>query len=295
MNKILVEDALVWGASRLRLVAVDRARHEARLLLGFILKKDPKSLGFSADNDLSLEDFEHFQSAIARRQAHEPISRIVGMREFWSLEFALSPHTLDPRPDSEVLVEAVLARLQKMTATPRRFVDFGTGSGCLLIALLSERQDLMGLGVDKSLEALMVARRNAQHNGVDLRASFLCGSWGASLQGPVDFIISNPPYIPESHILDLDPAVKNFDPKGALTPGATGLEAYALLAQDCSRLLAPQGFCALEIGSGQEGDVANLFAEQDFVLEGQHPDLQGHIRCLIFVKDIAPVRAVSLY
>jgi release factor glutamine methyltransferase len=294
LNKMLVEEALVWGASRLRLVAGDRARHEARLLLGFILKKDPKSLGFSTDNDLSLEDFKHFQSFVARRQNYEPISRIVGMREFWSLDFVLSPHTLDPRPDSEILVEAVLARLQKMPLTPQRFVDFGTGSGCLLIALLSERQDLMGLGVDKSLEALMIARRNAQHNDVGPRASFLCSSWGTALQGPLDFIISNPPYIPEGHILGLDPTVRNFDPKGALTPGTTGLEAYALLAQDCSRLLAPQGFCALEIGAGQEGDVTSLFAAQGFILESQHADLQGHIRCLFFVKNIAEFKEFSI-
>jgi release factor glutamine methyltransferase len=281
---MLVEDALTWGASCLRLVAGERSRHEARLLLGFVLKTDPKSLGFSENNVLSTQDVEHFKKAIERRQDHEPISRIVGMREFWSLNFFLSPYTLDPRPDSEILVEAVLARLAKMPDRTRHFVDFGTGSGCLLISLLSERQSLMGLGVDKSFDALRVARRNAQHNGVGSRASFLCGSWGASLDGPFDFIISNPPYIPENHILSLDPGVKNFDPRGALTPGVTGLEAYALLAQDCRRLLGAEGFCVMEIGAGQEGDVTALFAEQGFSLESQHRDLQGHIRCLIFIN-----------
>lgn len=282
MNNTPLEDALTLATRALKGVAGERARFEARLLVGYVLHEDPTSLALTNAPDLTPTQMEALEKALVRRANHEPIARITGTRDFWSLTFEISPHTLDPRPDSETLVEAVLARVAPDTTA--RLMDFGTGSGCLMISLLSERPGLTALGVDISPEALKVAKKNAARNGVADRAQFLCTDWDAGLLGPFDIIISNPPYIPSGDIAGLGRNVKDYDPLSALTPGPSGLEAYARLAFACPRLLAPNGFCALEIGKGQEEDVARLFEAQGMHLASQHKDLQGIIRCLVFTK-----------
>lgn len=285
MNKTPLEDALTLATRALKDVAGERARFEARLLVGYVLDTDPASLGLTSNPDLTPLQMDALKKALMRRAHHEPISRITGTRDFWSLTFEISPHTLDPRPDSETLVEATLARVAPSATA--RLVDFGTGSGCLMISLLSERPALTALGVDISLEALNIARKNAARNGVADRAQFLCADWDAGVVGPFDIIISNPPYIPSGEIEGLERNVKDYDPMGALTPGPSGLEAYARLARACARLLTPSGFCALEIGQGQEEAVARLFEAQGMHLASQHKDLQGIIRCLVFTKIVS--------
>ena len=284
MNNTPLEDALTLATQALKCVAGERARFEARLLVGYVLHQDPASLGLTSAPDLTPLQMDTLEKALTRRANHEPISRITGTRDFWSLTFEISPHTLDPRPDSETLVEATLARIAPGACA--RLVDFGTGSGCLMISLLHERPGLTALGVDISPEALKVAKRNAARNAVADRAQFLCTDWGAGVVGPFDIIISNPPYLPSGEIEGLERNVKDYDPMGALTPGPSGLEAYARLARACQRLLAPNGFCVLEIGQGQEGDVARLFEAQGMGLVAQHKDLQGIIRCLVFKKSL---------
>ncbi|MCA0370194.1 MAG: peptide chain release factor N(5)-glutamine methyltransferase [Proteobacteria bacterium] len=282
MSNTSLEEALTFATKALRPIAGERARFEARLLMGHVLGVEPSSLGLTHTAPLSPFQVEALGRALERRLAHEPISRIMGKRAFWTFEFEISPHTLDPRPDSETLVEAVLARAPQ--DAPSRIVDFGTGSGCLLISILSERPNLTGVGVDISQGALDVAARNARACGVEARTTFVCTDWDAGVSGPFDIIISNPPYIPHQDVGALAADVKNFDPLGALTPGASGLEAYARLSQACARLLSPHGFCAMEIGQGQEKDVGALFASQGLHLVSQHKDLQGIMRCLVFEK-----------
>jgi release factor glutamine methyltransferase len=218
---------------------------------------------------------------VRRRAAREPVSRILGAREFWGLPFALSRGTLDPRPDSETLVEVALALVRDRGAT-LRLVDFGTGSGCLLLALLTELPNATGVGVDRAADAAAAARRNARALGLGGRASFLVGDWAEALLGRFHLVIANPPYIPTAAIAGLEPEVAEHDPHLALDGGADGLAAYRALAAATGRLLAPGGHAVFEIGEGQGEAVTLIFEQAGLVYSGAHADLAGRERCLVF-------------
>ncbi|WP_413989713.1 peptide chain release factor N(5)-glutamine methyltransferase [Labrys okinawensis] len=218
---------------------------------------------------------------VARRLAGEPVDRIVGNREFWSLAFRLGPATLSPRPDTETIVEACLAVLPDKQGA-YRLLDLGTGTGAILIALLSERPRATGLGIDKAAEAVAIARLNAEDNGVAARAHFAEGDWLADIAGPFDLIVSNPPYIPSRDIAGLDREVREHDPRLALDGGGDGLDAYRAIAADGPRVLAPGGFLVFELGIGQEEDVAALMQAAGFTLLGPaRTDLGGVARALV--------------
>lgn len=212
---------------------------------------------------------------MARRLAREPVHRILGRRAFWTLDLAISPAVLDPRPDSETLVEAALALAPRPCA---RVLDLGTGSGALLCALLTEWPEASGLGVDRSVEACRVARRNVEACGCGARALVVAGDWGAALAGPFDVVVSNPPYIRSDDIAGLDPEVRDHDPALALDGGADGLAAYRAIAPLAARLLAPGGLLAVEVGWTQGEDVAGLLAQAGFGEVGRRRDLGGHDR-----------------
>jgi release factor glutamine methyltransferase len=214
-----------------------------------------------------------------RRLAREPVARILGEREFWGLPFALSPETLVPRPDTETVVEAALALLANRDA-PLRLLDLGTGSGCLLVALLHECPAAFGVGVDRSLGALQTARANAVRNGVGPRAAFVRGSWTQSLGGPFDLIVSNPPYIPSEGIATLEPEVREHDPLLALDGGPGGLDAYRAILVDARRLLVPGGHLVLEIGYAQADAVRQLAHAHTLEIVAMASDLSGNPRCV---------------
>jgi release factor glutamine methyltransferase len=204
----------------------------------------------------------------------------LGNREFWSLSFRLSPATLSPRPDTETIVEACLAVLPDRQGA-YRLLDLGTGTGAILIALLSERPGAFGVGIDKAVEAVAVARLNAEDNGVAARAAFAEGDWMAGLVGPFDLIVSNPPYIPSRDIAGLDREVREHDPALALDGGADGLDAYRRIAADAPRLLARGGCLIFELGIGQAQDVAALMRAAGFTILGPpRKDLGGVARAL---------------
>jgi len=217
---------------------------------------------------------------LRRTLAHEPLSRVLGAREFWGLDFMLSPDTLDPRPETETLVEAVLARLPER-GRPRRFLDLGTGTGCLLLALLSEYPAATGVGVDLAAGAVDTAARNAERHGLRPRAEFVVGNWGKGLTEAFDVIVANPPYIASSDLAALPPEVRDYDPSLALDGGADGLAAYRAIAADLPRLLAPAGFFACEIGAGQENAVAGIISAAGLVIDNVLPDLAGIPRCVV--------------
>ncbi len=269
------------GARRLAAAGIPDARHEARLILAHALGIEPVTvLGYP---ERPVDDASRYADLIARRAAREPLSHLTGRREFWSLDFEVTSATLDPRADSETLVEAALAAIPDHRV-PLSIVDFGTGTGCLLLALLSELANAKGLGIDIAEETLAVARRNAARLGLDGRALFAIGDWGDSLAGPFDLIVGNPPYIPAGEIAGLQPEVANFEPRRALDGGADGLGSYRRLGPDISRLLRPGGAAVLEFGLGQGPAVARLMSAEGLVPQGFRADLAGHDRCLILAK-----------
>jgi len=277
---VRVRDGLSEAAARLRARGFDAARHEARLLVAAALECEPGELIANDDgaiDELAQHRLEHF---IERRLAHEPVSRIRGYREFWSLRFEITLDTLDPRADSETLVEAVLERLSDRKR-PYRVLDLGVGSGCLLLALLSELPWAVGIGVDCLPGAVATARRNAAALGLTDRARVELGNWGAGLEPGYDIILANPPYIPSATLAGLMPEVVCYEPRIALDGGPDGLAAYRALAPQLHSLLAPAGMAVLELGAGQLTSVSALLAGAGLVLRGIRHDLSGIERCVI--------------
>ncbi len=269
------------GARRLADAGIPDARREARLILAHALGVEPVTiLGYP---EQPVEDAGRFDGLIARRAAREPLSHLTGRREFWSLEFEVTPAVLDPRADSETLVEAALEAIPDRQA-PLSIVDFGTGTGCLLLALLSELHNAKGLGIDIAEDTLAVARRNTARLGLGGRALFAIGDWGAALAGPFDLIVGNPPYIPAGEIAGLQAEVAGFEPHRALDGGADGLDAYRRLGPDISRLLRPGGVAVLEFGLGQGAAVTHLMAAEGLTPQGFSRDIAGHDRCLTLAK-----------
>jgi release factor glutamine methyltransferase len=249
------QDALTALRRALDAAGIDNPALDARVLLTYGLGIDPVALAAYPDTALGEDGARRLGAAVDRRLAREPVARIVGEREFWGLPFALSPETLVPRPESETVVETALRHRPERT---RRVLDLGTGSGCLLVALLHEIPGATGIGVDRSSAALVTARSNAARNGVADRASFLAGDWGAALDGRFDLIVSNPPYIASGLIQGLEPEVRAHDPLLALDGGADGLSAYRAILDQAAGLLAPAGVVALEIGFDQGATVPGL-------------------------------------
>lgn len=214
-----------------------------------------------------------------RRFAGEPVSRILGEREFWGLTFVVTAATLDPRPDSETLIEASLALLRDVSAP--RILDLGTGTGCLLLALLHERADATGMGVDVSSEALDVASANAARLGLAARASFRVGNWTEGLDERFDLVISNPPYIRHDDIATLEVEVREHDPMLALNGGADGFDAYRALAHLLPDFLTQAGHAVIELGAGQAGEVTSLFEKAGLSVIRVDSDLGNVPRALV--------------
>lgn len=223
---------------------------------------------------------------VDRRVSGEPVSRIVGHREFWSLCFDISPAVLDPRADSETIIEAVLelAESGQEGERFRRVCDLGTGSGCLLIALMTELDHAVGVGVDICPDALRIARHNAATHKVEHRAHFVCADWTAPLSGGFDLIVSNPPYIRSGDIAALKPEVRRHDPLQALDGGADGLDAYRRVISGARTLVDPGGWLVVEAGAGQAAEVKHLMKAEGFRLDDSFSsvvcDMAGVERCV---------------
>ncbi len=274
--------ALCAATRRLKAAGVEQPRREARLLLGHALGLSPTALLADPVRPLSAAEAAGFEALVARRAGREPLSRIFGRREFWGLEFRLSSETLDPRPDSETLVEAALARVPDRRL-PLRVLDLGTGSGCLLLAVLSELPNATGLGLDCAPGALATAAANAAALGLETRArmhraDWTVPDWTAGL-GRFDLILTNPPYVETT--AQLAPEVAEHDPAPALFAGPDGLAAYRALLPSLPDLLAG-GACALvEIGAGQADAVAALARSAALSETDRVADLSGTPRCLV--------------
>ena len=274
-----VAEAIAQGARRLAADGIEDAALDARLLLAWILDADRLALLRRADEPLPAAAAARFEAALLARGAGRPVSRIIGARWFWSLRFEIDDTVLDPRPESEGLVEVVLARVDPEAAL--RLLDLGTGSGCLLLALLSELPRSHGVGIDCSFAALRRARANAETLGLTARARFQGGTWTRGLDGPFDVVVTNPPYIPSDEIDTLSPEVARYDPRSALDGGFDGFDAYRAILADLPRLLVPGGLAVLELGIGQAPPVRDLAQAVGLRLDEIVADLAGIPRCLV--------------
>jgi release factor glutamine methyltransferase len=275
-----IGSALDNGAAALAAAGFDEPRRHARRLLEAALGRSTAELFAHPESALAAADEVRVAATLDRMIAHEPLSRIVGKREFWGLEFVLSAETLDPRPESETVVEAVLARLPDRTRA-YRFLDLGSGTGCLLLALLSEFPRGIGVGIDVATGAARTARRNAELLGLGTRAHFAVGDWAGAVAGGFDAIVANPPYIATSAIAELPREVRDYDPRRALDGGADGLAAYRAIAVDLPRLLLPGGLFAAEIGWEQAEAAAAILMRSGLAIDGFMPDLAGIVRCVV--------------
>lgn len=270
--------------ARFRELGLESAELDARLIL--CAAAGCSDLNFITDPDVELTEAQlrKFDTFVLRRSGREPVSRLLGEREFWGLPFGLGSATLDPRADTEILVEAVLEQVGDRQAE-LNLLDLGTGSGCVLIALLHELGKARGTGVDISAEALRVAGLNATRHAVKDRAELKTGSWyqalGTSPDGLFDVIVSNPPYITIEEMGHLSPEVALFDPRTALVAGVDGLDAYRVIIDGAHRHLAPNGFLALELGAGQFDAVRKLGTAAGLRVLGDRNDLSGHKRVIL--------------
>jgi release factor glutamine methyltransferase len=280
------EVATIAGARRalgqaFRAHGLDTPELDARVLVAHALGLDHAALAANAARVLSQAEIDAIGAAAARRLAREPVARIVGVREFWGLNFKLDAETLVPRPETETVVEAALAAVAPRRGGDLRLADLGTGSGALLLALLSELPRAFGVGTDVSVPALARARQNARAHGLAARAAFVACDYAAALTGPFDLVVSNPPYVARDEIARLAPEVRDFDPARALDGGPDGLAAYRVIASAAPRLLSPAGHLVLELGMGQHDAVAGLLAAAGLVAVGEaRRDLGGVARAL---------------
>ncbi|WP_265499155.1 peptide chain release factor N(5)-glutamine methyltransferase [Paracoccus beibuensis] len=257
------------GAALLKAAGIEAASRDADRILAAVLEIEPGQLRITDDRALTSDEAARFHRGIAARALRQPVAQIVGFRDFWAHRFKVTCDTLDPRPETESLVEAALARPWQTV------LDLGTGSGAILISLLAARAGTTGTGTDLSEAALQVARFNARRIGVNAR--FRQADWYQGISGSFDLIVSNPPYIAASEMAGLASDVRDWEPRGALTDGGDGLSAYRAIAAGARGVLSPGGAVLVEIGSTQADDVAAIFrasGARTRVL----PDLDGRDR-----------------
>lgn len=273
-----IRSCLEAGAARLARAGIDNPWREARLLLAHATGVSEAVLIGYPERDVAEEP--EYYCLVERRAAREPVSHLVGRREFWSLEFEVTADTLDPRPDSETIIEAVIES-RPDTAAGLRILDLGTGTGCLLAALLTEFPAASGVGVDRNPASAAVARRNMARLGLCDRAWIVVSDWASALSGEFDVVVANPPYIPGGEIASLAPEVAGFEPVLALDGGPDGLEPMRRVADALPALLAPGGLACIEFGDGQRDAVAALVEARDLAVQAVRADLAGRSRCLV--------------
>jgi release factor glutamine methyltransferase len=277
-----ISDLRRMCATEFRAGGIDSAELDARLLVGHVLGLDHAALTVRSEETVSGQQQRAIAALARRRLAHEPVARIIGTKEFWTLRLRLGEATLVPRPDTEIVVEAALAALGRRgpRSHPWRIADLGTGCGAILLALLSELPNAFGIGTDINAAAAAIATANAA-TAAPGRAGFVVCDMASALGGRFDLIVSNPPYVPSGEIAQLPLEVRLFDPRAALDGGSDGLYGYRALATAAAALLAPNGVLVVELGRGQEEPVAAIFAAAGLARTAVCPDLSGVARVLV--------------
>lgn len=274
---------LAW---KLKRAGIEASRLEARMLTAHVLGIDYRQL---SSCETELDDIQKFEleNLVAERLTHKPLDKVLGYKGFYKYRFEVSPSVLSPRPDTEILVEAAIQYINDTQSAS--VLDLGTGSGCILLSILADCPNVKGIGFDKSGEALEIAVRNAYDLEVSDRVKFLQGTWyndrlGQDLGQTFDVVVSNPPYIKSAEINQLEPEVRDYDPRTALDGGNDGLHDYRQLARVVPQLISEGGALFLEIGEGQADDVVKIFQSAGLVLLQIVKDLSGTDRCIILKK-----------
>ena len=275
---MMAQAALVSASRRLAEAGQAGAAGDARRLLAFAMGLAPDRLTLALQDDLTPEAEAAFEAAITARLAHQPVSQITGSRLFWGREFRVTRDTLDPRPETEILVATALE--QPIT----KVLDLGTGTGCILISLLKDMPFAAGTAADLSEAALAIARDNAERHGVDTRAGFVCSDWYSRIDGRFDLIVSNPPYIGADEMAGLSRDVHDWEPHLALTPGGDGLDAYRQIARGAGARLMAGGRIGLEIGPTQAEAVSHMLRAEGFTHIEVRQDLDGRDRVVLAQK-----------
>lgn len=263
------------GIADLRGAGLAEPARDARLLMAHALEVEPGRLTLLEPETIAPAAAERFRAHLDLRAAHCPVAQILGRRWFWGLALEVTRDVLDPRPETELIVELALAG-----APPRRILDLGTGSGALLVALLANLPEARGLGIDASAAALAVAERNVARHGLADRADLRQGDWCEGVDARFDLVVCNPPYIPAAQIGTLECSVRDWEPRMALSEGPTGLESYRRIAADLADVLEPGGRALFEIGADQGEDVPLIFRKAGFRSAVLHRDLAGKPRCV---------------
>jgi release factor glutamine methyltransferase len=282
VERITVADSRRAWAAEFRACGIESAQLDARVLISHALGLEHAALAARAGQPLSVEQQAAIAALARRRLAHEPVARITGAKEFWSLPLRVTDATLVPRPETEIVVTAALRALDSRGPRhrPWRIADIGAGSGAIMLALLSELPNAFAVGTDISAAALGVARDNARRLELN-RASYVICDMASTLCGPFDLIVSNPPYIATGDLERLTPEVRLFDPRTALDGGPDGLHCYRTLATTVGPLLARDGILVVELGKDQAEPVATIFAAAGLAPMAPQPDLSGTSRALI--------------
>lgn len=274
-----ISQILKLAAEKLKNSGIENPAMDARILLVETLEKDTAYIIGHSDEILEEEQITRYNSYISRRAKREPVAHIIGKKDFWKNEFFVCKDVLSPRPDSETLIEAVLS-LYPDKSVPINILEFGVGSGCLIISLLQEFPNSKGVGADICQKALAITKKNAINMGCELE--LITSNWGADINGSFDLIISNPPYITESEIDDLQPEITRYEPHLALSGGVDGLRAFLPLFESIDKLLKKDGYAIVEIGKGQENEVISIAKEYNLVCIKKEKDISQIIRVLIF-------------
>jgi release factor glutamine methyltransferase len=277
---ILIQQALRDAVLALQTAKIESASLDARVLLQHVLRVSREQLLLCMDEAMTAPQQAQYRELIGRRVRRQPVAQLIGKREFFGRAFKVTEHTLDPRPDSETLIEAVLERKNDQNA-PLRILDLGTGTGCLLLTLLAEYPQSSGVGVDISEDALAIAKENAMALGVQSRVRFISSRWFEAAEGRFDIVISNPPYIATHAIEALSPEVAQFEPRLALDGGADGLDAYRAILPRMQDAMREDALAVLEIGMGQQQDVEAIGQASGLVISGIKQDLAGIPRAII--------------
>lgn len=279
-----VSQMLAEARRRFTEAGVDSASADARMLVAGLLGLSTTAIVTRGGETVSTEQMAMIEQAIERRLAHEPVHRILGEREFYGLPLSLSAETLEPRPDTEILVDTMLPYLRDLANTEGHIhiLDLGTGTGAICLALLSECPEASGVGSDISADALKTAKSNAERNGLQDRFETIQSSWFQNIHGSFHAIVSNPPYIASKVVHTLAPEVTKFDPHAALDGGRDGLDAYRTIAKDAARFIKPNGVVGLEIGYDQRNDVTDVFEAEGFKLLESAKDYGQNDRALVF-------------